>query len=93
MKTKNAKLLTVALSTILILGCSLSSGAEANLPDEFEEISEDKISGGYIHQLRHVKTGCYYVSTYTGNSSGGLEIQQMFVEKNGVSVPYCDEKK
>jgi hypothetical protein len=37
-------------------------------------------------EYKHIKTGCHYVdSTFNADY-----LTQMFIEKNGVSVPFCD---
>lgn len=62
---------------------------EASSPKSFKIVSADSL--GYGEELivaKHKKTGCYY--TFKDDNKSGV-LTQMFVEKNGVSVPYCDK--
>lgn len=63
--------------------------AEELLADNFEVISKSEITNvTYQYELVHETTKCHY--TYVdGSRDGGLV--QMFIEKEGVSIPYCDK--
>ncbi|MEK4025371.1 hypothetical protein [Sporosarcina sp. FSL W7-1283] len=70
-------------------GCS-SSSVGANMPSSFEILSRDSVHNSEVEKIRDKETGCYYLS-----SSGSYKaaLTQMFIEKDGVSVPYCDDLK
>jgi len=53
----------------------------------FEILSEDKLYLTTIEKIKDKETGCYYLSS-TGTKKAALT--QMFVEKDGASVPYCE---
>ena len=62
---------------------------EASSPKSFKIMSTDKLGyGENLIVVKHKKTGCYYTHM-DGNNSEALT--QMFVEKNGVNVPYCSK--
>ena len=97
MKIMKRKWLAIGLFVFASLfGCSqLDNGSvSASLPSGFELISEDKLSvWGDVAKVKEIETGCYYILGRATNStvssvSGFME--QMFIEKDGVSVPYCD---
>lgn len=75
-----------------LFGCSQDSEkVEAGLPEGFDLISKDEIDKGNIYVLRNKSTGCYYTyttSVYSDTFAPNVEI--MFIEKNGVTVPYCE---
>ena len=78
----------VILSIVLIISaCSYTDSTRASLPDGFTEVSYDDTELGSLTVLRHNATGCHYVNV-DGSSSGSFV--QMFVQRNGVSIPYCD---
>jgi hypothetical protein len=80
----------VLLATLLV-GCSSAEGASGEkdgLPNGFTFVENSKLHGDYITVSKNKITGCYYIFVNGGyeSSVGGI---QMFVEKNGKSVPYC----
>lgn len=80
-------LITCASMGVLIAGGTTTS--EAKLPSGFRPVTEDVLAeDSEVMVIQHLKTGCYYtlVDSFEGNG-----FVQMFVEKNGVSVPYCDK--
>lgn len=82
----------MALSATLI-GCGEITDPPVLVSSEFELIARDLMESEssreeeLLKTVKHAKTGCYYL-IYRGVQKGG--ITQMFVEKNGVSVPYCE---
>lgn len=93
------KLLLVGfLGFAVLFGCSQSSKVEADwnfsnvtnveLKDGFHFLTKDKTNIGEIYQMKDKTTGCYYTFVDGYQSTA---ITQMFIEKNGVSVPYCEE--
>lgn len=83
-KFKLATLLVIM--SILTTSCATSRVVEAEMqpiPYGFSIVESD--FNGSLKTLMHEKTGCYYVyAVYDGKA-----VTQMFIEKNGVSVPYC----
>jgi hypothetical protein len=75
----------IILALILLLTACGARVVEADLPNGFILVEKNSIDNYTIRTIQHEKTGCYYVLT-TGS---GTSVEQMFVEKNGVSVPYC----
>lgn len=80
------KILTLLGLMLILSGCG---GVEK------DESSTNKVNQSFIIvnneddnfvEYKHIKTGCHYVdSTFNADY-----LTQMFIEKNGVSVPYCD---
>lgn len=88
-------LLISALALIFVIGgCGAGeeNSAQASLPSDYTIISETDIYKGEIFEtvLKHNRTDCYYSVTVDKYNWEGSAPTQMFVEKNGVSVPYCD---
>lgn len=93
---KRKVVLASLLGFTLLFGCSqveeekelhVSSNkvsAEEVISDNFEIISESE-EGAFTYELIHTPTQCHYVQTHKGG------LTQMFIEKDGVSVPYCDK--
>jgi uncharacterized secreted protein with C-terminal beta-propeller domain len=77
-------LLTFLSVTTIIVACSNNAEAHS-VNDTFIEVSED----GMFTEYKHKETGCHYIYM---NSSQSENLVQMFIEENGVSVPYCDNK-
>jgi len=70
-----------------LFGCSQISN-EVNADGDKGMTLVSKSDGNYIY--KHKKTGCYYLRTKLGYSGG---VVQMMVEKDGVTVPYCEGGK
>ena len=83
------KILFAGVIGLAILGgCATNELVEAGLPEGFNIVSVDKDNiNGYSEILKHKETGCHYVVIH---ATQAVSVEQMFVEKNGVSVPYCD---
>lgn len=78
-----------------LIGCSQTTNnqAQADLPPGFEVVSKTERSNNgsrNVYELRHIKTSCYFA--YSSNNDNGTisSLTQIYIEKNGVSVPYCD---
>ena len=83
------KLFFLALSTVLLLSaCSDSEPVSEGVPAGFQIVSKQKIGVYRIKELRHIKTGNHYIVT----SGSGTALTPMFIEKNGVTVPYHTDK-
>lgn len=81
------KLLTIGFVGLLsIAACGDEGSVEAGVPSGFIEVSKDYLVDT-VTVIKHSETGCYYVST---SGVRATAITQMYVEKNGVSVPHCD---
>lgn len=90
------KLLLVCLGMVALFGCSQVTNVDvsAQLPSGFEFKTVDEINFGEVYKGKDKETGCYFIfGTSRNNSSTTISMEQIFIEKNGVSVPYCDEKK
>lgn len=87
MKTKLKVMIGMAALAIALIGCG-DQAAEAGKEKAFKLISKDDDSE--LLEYQHVETGCHYLK-YSGHRKGN--ITQMFIEKNGVSVPYCEDTK
>lgn len=80
-----------------LFGCSQVTkidNVEASVPSGYEivEIAQEYSKKGWspeVIEIKHKKTGCHYLYIANGHNGG---FQQMFIEKNGVSVPYCEEE-
>jgi hypothetical protein len=81
----------ISIVSILLLlslvACSENS-TNAKLPNGYIEVSEDELTGGTLTVVKHKETGCYY-TLFDGFKAGAFT--QMFVEKNGQTVPYCEK--
>lgn len=80
-------LILLALS-ILFIGCS-ENEVSADIPSGFSHLTKDSINSGKANVIQHNKTGCYFIMG-TGNYDTTVALTQMFIEKDGVSIPYCD---
>lgn len=79
------------IALVLLAGCGSTTSqtsVEASVPNGFKEVTSDNI-GMLISAttIQHEATGCYYVMADTTN---GVSITQMFVDKFDSSVPYCE---
>lgn len=88
------KLSLMLIVIVILVGCSeMPSNAQADLPTGFDVVSKTERSANgskNIYEIQHKKTGCYFVYS-SSNSSGDISTPtQIMVEKNGVSVPYCE---
>lgn len=80
----------ISLLTVSLVACN-GQEAEAGLPEGFDKVTVDKKNiAEYAEVLRHKETRCYYVVV---SGTQAVAVEQMFVEKNGVSVPYCEDRK
>lgn len=80
------KMCLMAGLLLIMVGCSEEPEAEASaeakeVPEVFVEMQGDD---SRLTEYRHAETGCHYVKYQ------GFDLEQMFVEKDGHSVPYCD---
>lgn len=93
MKKKIGLFLGLLLVTVSLIACTGES-AGAKLPDGFELLTENRIRFTDVYITKEKSTGCLYIISVAANSSsGGNSVTQMLIEKNGVSVPYCEEGK
>jgi PBP1b-binding outer membrane lipoprotein LpoB len=71
--------------TLVLSGCG---SKEEELSTNKENKSFIIVSSGDETKIeyKHIKTGCHYVESAFNSDY----FTQMFIEKNGVSVPYCD---
>ena len=72
-----------------LFGCSQvdDGSVSAGLPEGFIEVQESKIYGSNTTKFKDIDTGCYFIRA---EGIQAVAMVQMFVEKDGVSVPYCD---
>lgn len=91
MKKKIGLFLGLIIVSVTLIACNESS-AEASIPSGFEVVTQDKINKGAEHVItvKHIKTKCLYVLTHTKGNGNGGGITQMFIEKDGASVPFCE---
>lgn len=91
MKKRVGLFLGLLALSVTLIACSDTS-VEANVPDSFEVISKDEIGRAYVYQIKHKVTGCHYMlsDTFFKGVESAQVTTQMFIEKNGVSVPYCE---
>lgn len=89
------KWVVLILTGVLLAGCSTEEGGSSQsdkkekLPSGFTFVNKDVLNGDYITVAKHNKTGCYY-TFLNGGYDTTVGATQMFVEKDGVSIPYCD---
>lgn len=83
----------VTVCTTLIACGEASDSVEAGIASDFVKVSQSNIFNEKIFAtvLKHKGTGCYYTVSVNKYDWGASSIEPMFVEKNGVSVPYCEE--
>ena len=88
------RILIIGLSMIALIGGCSDTGevsADTGLPSGFDVVSEDKVRHGRVYKAKEVATGCYFVlGTSSNNGSTTVSLEQMYIEKRGVTVPYCD---
>ena len=91
---KQKLVLTGLVGFAFLFGCNqvdTTSEVSAN-NSGFTIISEDELNYGEFYKVKDDVTGCYYImGTSKRNSSTTISTTQMFIEKDGVSVPYCDK--
>lgn len=90
---KQKLVLTGLVGFAFLFGCNQvepTNEVKASLPNGFELITEDEYDDIYqnVYTLKNIATGCHYTLTDRSHNGG---IIQMFIEKDGVSVPYCDK--
>jgi hypothetical protein len=75
------------LVIVFLTGCSEGIVTESSekYPTGYQVVTVQLIDGYSAYELRHIKTGCHFTFSSTGS------VQPMFIEVNGVSVPYCTE--
>lgn len=81
----------IFILTLILTACGgvEDTESESITPSNFEIVSHDVIDDNDktdLFTVRHKETGCLYIVT-DGYKSGG--ITQMFIEEDGVTVPYC----
>lgn len=90
MKKKIGLFLGLVAVSVSLIACSETS-VEADIPSSFEILTIDEVRFTEVYVIKEKNTGCFYVSSIaSSNSAGGNSITQMMIEKNGVSVPYCE---
>lgn len=73
----------------VLFGCSqVTQDVSAIGVNQFELVSTDNHKGDTLYTYKHKQTGCYYLTNKNGYSGGMV---QMFIEKDGESIPYCDK--
>lgn len=81
--------LFLAVSMSLV-ACGETS-VDAGVPSGYEEVTKDKITDyTSVRTIKNIQTNCFYSFAVRVGNGGGVSIVQMFVEENGVSVPYCE---
>lgn len=92
---KRKLLLVGMLGFTILFGCSQASNeVSASLPNSFNPTSKDIIDSVNVFKIQDKDTGCYYLfGTTDYGTSHTPSATQMFIEKNGVTVPYCEEVK
>ena len=89
------KWVVLILTGVLLAGCSTEetgdnlSDKKGTLPSGFTFVNKDGLHGDHITVAKHNETGCYY-TFLNGGYDTTVGATQMFVEKDGVSVPYCE---
>lgn len=72
-----------------LFGCSqVSQEVEAGKDSDVVKASSDRIDWVDYTIIKHKETGCHFMFADGDQESGFV---QMFIEKNGVSVPYCEK--
>lgn len=87
---KKKLMLTGLVGFAFLFGCNQIDNGEvkAGLPESFKVVAETEVGGDTYYEVKHVVNGCHYVFV---NGYQAVSITQMFIEKDGVSVPYCDK--
>lgn len=90
---KRKLVLTGFVGFAFLFGCSqvddgVVQAGEDGIFDYIGKSDIDKLSR--VREVKHKVTGCHYLIT---NNDGDYArtMEQMFIEKDGVSVPYCDK--
>lgn len=95
------KAILVAATILLLAGCKevgigpekIDNGPGQDVPPPGYEIVDMTTGIGPDNwkaiTLKSIETGCYFIVTGRYTS---VAMQQIFVEKNGVSVPYCKKE-
>lgn len=80
------KLFTLAMATLILGACDedTETAVPKQISEDFVEINSSETT--YIIEYRHVPTGCHYMQLDSYSDS----IIQMYIDKDGQSVPYCD---
>jgi len=90
---KNIALWLIALTfSLIVYGCGgvneTSYEAEASIPEGFKFITTQEMKHGIIlTEIIHIESNCHYL---IATDFDATSLEQMHIEKNGVSVPYCD---
>lgn len=86
------KIITVlAVTLILLVGCgSSNTQTSASLPEGYMAVTQDEFENHMVTVIQHRDTGCYFTTVQNYSYDSGVAITQMYVERNGVSVPYCE---
>lgn len=83
----------LAIGLLLLAGCAEEGQVSAGVPEGFMNVTNDEIDDDGDHTLsvfQHLDTGCYFAVTHGYSYDSSSSITQMYVERNGVSVPYCE---
>jgi len=80
-----------------LFGCSQIGNEDkvkAYLPNTFNQVSKDEFNDMEIYKVKEEVNGCYYVIAIPSyGTSYTPSVTQMMVEKDGVTVPYCEGGK
>lgn len=81
------------LGFTVLFGCNQSNegNVSASNNGEMNVVSVDEVYRGEAVILKHKSTGCYYTYVRGSGSTTSNAPTQMMIEKNGVTVPYCEE--
>lgn len=89
---KNKLVLVGFMGFAVLFGCSqVSQDISAEGESKMKVISSDEVHRGYAVVLKHKDTGCYYTYVSGGSSSTSSAPTQMFIEKDGKSIPYYEK--
>lgn len=90
MKKKIGLFLVLLVVSVSLISCGETS-VENNMPSGYEIASSFKVGDdSSVYALKHIETNCYYAFSDRAGYSGGTSITQMFIERDGSSVPYCE---
>lgn len=84
MKKKIGLLLGMLALSVSLIACGGNTGEASTEIDGFTKVS----SKGDLAIYKHNETNCYY-TVFSRYKVGG-NITQMFIEKNNMSIPYCE---
>lgn len=81
-------LIGAVLLAALLSGCGEGNSETTSdkYPAGYDVVAVQLVDGYYIHELKHKQTGCHF----SMSSGSGSSFEQMFIEKDGQSIPYCD---